>query len=125
GSTWHHRQFVSASWGFFLMFLCWGVVYIAVERNHADKVNTGCMQRNPSWDLQKCDDRRKMASLVAIVLVSLGMIFGLYFTVEMSRWVSSIEWREHLEQEQRLANWRAGKGDNPNTEGRSLGEAAV
>ncbi|KAF9926708.1 hypothetical protein BGZ67_007985 [Mortierella alpina] len=113
GSTWHHRQFVSACWGFFLMFLCWGIVYIAVEMHHIEKVNTGCMQRNPGWSLTQCDDRRKTAALVAIILVTIGMVLGIYFTMVLSRWVSSIEWAEHLEEEKRLADWRAGKGENP------------
>ncbi|KAF9295661.1 hypothetical protein BGZ88_001731 [Linnemannia elongata] len=130
GSTWHHRQFVSASWGFFLMLLCWGVVYIAVEIHHKEKVNTGCLKRNPTWSLQKCDDRRKTASIIAIVLVTFGMLFGFYFTLVLSRWVSSIEWAEHLEEEKRLADWRAGKAENPHikehfvVEGRPSNEEA-
>ncbi|KAG0196298.1 hypothetical protein BGX28_010310 [Mortierella sp. GBA30] len=113
GNTWHRRQFVSASWGFFLMFLCWGIVYIAVEEHHVEKVNNGCMARNPDWSLTKCNDRRETAALVAIVLVTIGMLLGIYFTLVLSRWVSSIEWAEHLEEEKRLADWRAGKGENP------------
>ncbi|KAF9323078.1 hypothetical protein BKA57DRAFT_534786 [Linnemannia elongata] len=130
GSTWHHRQFVSASWGFFLMLLCWGVVYIAVEIHHKEKVNTGCLKRNPTWSLQKCDDRRNTASIIAIVLVTFGMLFGFYFTLVLSRWVSSIEWAEHLEEEKRLADWRAGKAENPHikehfvVEGRPSNEEA-
>ncbi|KAG0067843.1 hypothetical protein BGZ89_005628 [Linnemannia elongata] len=130
GSTWHHRQFVSASWGFFLMLLCWGVVYIAVEIHHKEKVNTGCLKRNPTWSLQKCDDRRKTASIIAIVLVTFGMLLGFYFTLVLSRWVSSIEWAEHLEEEKRLADWRAGKAENPHikehfvVEGRPSNEEA-
>ncbi|KAF8937614.1 hypothetical protein BGZ58_002431 [Dissophora ornata] len=119
-STWHYRQFVSACWGFFLMLLCWGVVYIAVERNHADKVNTGCMNRNPTWSLQECDDKRSTASIVAIIMVTLGMFFGVYFTLVLSRWVSSMEWVEHLEEEQRLADWRAGKGENPHADQKAV-----
>ncbi|KAK5822323.1 hypothetical protein F5H01DRAFT_376741 [Linnemannia elongata] len=131
GSTWHHRQFVSASWGFFLMLLCWGVVYIAVEIHHKEKVNTGCLKRNPTWSLQKCDDRRNTASIIAIVLVTFGMLFGFYFTLVLSRWVSSIEWAEHLEEEKRLADWRAGKAENPHikehfvVEGRPSNEEAT
>ncbi|KAK3830455.1 MAG: hypothetical protein JOS17DRAFT_160998 [Linnemannia elongata] len=113
GSTWHHRQFVSASWGFFLMLLCWGVVYIAVEVNQQEKVNAGCLRLNPDWTLQECDDRRKTASIIAIVLVTIGLLFGFYFTLVLSRWVGSIEWAEHLEEEKRLADWRAGKAENP------------
>ncbi|KAG0252924.1 hypothetical protein BG011_006670 [Mortierella polycephala] len=112
GVTWHLRQFVSAGWGFLLMFLCWGIVYIAVEEHHVDKVNNGCMART-GWDLQKCNDRRKTASLVATILVAVGMVVGMYFTLVLSRWVSAIEWQEHLEEEERLAAWRSGKGENP------------
>ncbi|KAF9128634.1 hypothetical protein BGX30_014261 [Mortierella sp. GBA39] len=113
GSTWHHRQFVSACWGFFLMLLCWGIVYIAVEIHQQEKVNTGCLKRNPTWTLEKCDERRKTAAIVAIVMVTLGLLFGFYFTLVLSRWVGSIEWAEHLEEEKRLADWRAGKAENP------------
>ncbi|KAG0295039.1 hypothetical protein BGZ96_012702 [Linnemannia gamsii] len=113
GSTWHHRQFVSASWGFFLMLLCWGVVYIAVEMHQVDKVNTGCMNLNKDWTLQQCNDRRQTAAITAIVLVTVGMVFGIYFTLVLSRWVGTIEWAEHLVEEKRLADWRAGKGENP------------
>ncbi|KAF9360208.1 hypothetical protein BGX26_010208 [Mortierella sp. AD094] len=112
GSTWHHRQFVSATLGFLLMFLCWGIVYIAVEENHVEKVNNGCMERT-SWTWAKCDERRKTGSLVAIILVSIGMAFGFYFTLILNKWVTSIEWTEHLEEEKRLAEWRSGKGENP------------
>ncbi|KAF9096262.1 hypothetical protein BGX27_001141 [Mortierella sp. AM989] len=112
GSTWHHRQFVSTSWGFLLMFLCWGIVYIAVEEHHVLKVNSGCMERT-SWTWDKCDQRRKTASLIAIILVSVGMVLGFYFTLILNRWVASIEWAEHLEEEKRLVEWRSGKGENP------------
>ncbi|KAF9907040.1 hypothetical protein EC991_011344 [Linnemannia zychae] len=113
GNTWHHRQFVSACWGFLLMFLCWGIVYIAVERHHKEKVNNGCLRRNKSWSLQRCDDRRNTASIVAIALVTIGMLLGFYFTLVLSRWVSAIEWADHLDEEKRLADWRAGKAENP------------
>ncbi|KAF9364793.1 hypothetical protein BGX34_000340, partial [Mortierella sp. NVP85] len=112
GNTWHHRQFVSASWGFLLMFLCWGIVYIAVEKHHVEKVNAGCIART-GWDLQRCDDRRETAALVAIILVVIGMVFGAYFTLVLNKWVSAIEWEEHLEEEKRLELWRSGKGENP------------
>ena len=95
------------------MLLCWGVVYIGVEMNHVNKVNTGCMSRNPTWSLQECDDERSTSSIVAIILVTLGMLSGLYFTLVLSRWVSSMERVEHLEEEQRLEDWRAGRGENP------------
>ncbi|KAG0052633.1 hypothetical protein BGZ83_002349 [Gryganskiella cystojenkinii] len=113
GNTWHHRQFVSACWGFILMFLCWSIVYIAVELHHIDKVNTGCMRRNPSWGLDRCNSRRKTAALVAIILVTIGLILGIYFTLVLSRWVSKIEWEERLENERRLEEWRNGHGENP------------
>ncbi|KAF9954541.1 hypothetical protein BGZ65_003952 [Modicella reniformis] len=103
GNTWHHRQFVSASWGFLLMFLCWSIVYIAVEENHVDKT----------------------ASITAIILVVIGMIFGTYFTLVLSNWVSKIEWEEHLEMEKRLELWRSGKGENPNGDDHVEGEEAV
>jgi len=41
------------------------------------------------------------------------MVFGIYFTLVLSRWVGTIEWEEHLVEEKRLADWRAGKGENP------------
>ncbi|KAF9427853.1 hypothetical protein BGZ94_004006 [Podila epigama] len=113
GNTWHHRQFVSASWGFLLMFLCWAVVYIAVEEHHVDKVNGGCLKRNRDWTLKQCDDRRKKASLIAIILTTIAMIFGIYFTLILSKWVSAIEWEEHLDEERRLEEWRNGHGENP------------
>ncbi|KAI7831343.1 hypothetical protein BC939DRAFT_436750, partial [Gamsiella multidivaricata] len=116
GSTWHHLQFVSACWGFLLMLLCWGVVYIAVEMHHVKKVNEGCMYRNASWTLKQCDDRRKTAGVVAIVLAAIGMLFGIYFTLVLNVWVSSIEWTEYLENERRLAAWRSGKAENPHIE---------
>ncbi|GJJ74615.1 hypothetical protein EMPS_06973 [Entomortierella parvispora] len=108
GSTWHHRQFVSASWGFLLMFLCWAIVYIAVEDHHVEKVNDGCMAHNPSWGLKKCDDRRKTASLIATILVTIGMVLGFYLTLVVSKWVTAIEWAEHLEEERRLEEYRSG-----------------
>jgi len=110
------------------MLLCWGVVYIAVEIHHREKVNTGCMNRNKDWSLQKCDDRRKTAATVAIALVTIGIFFGFYFTLVLGRWVSSIEWADHLDEEKRLADWRAGKAENPhikkhfNIEGRTSQE---
>ncbi|KAI8353916.1 hypothetical protein B0O80DRAFT_65766 [Mortierella sp. GBAus27b] len=104
GSTWHHRQFVSASWGFLLMFLCWSIVYIAVEDHHVEKVNNGCDARN-GWGIPKCDDRRKLAIKIAIPLVVIGMVFGTYFTLVLNKWVSSIEWEEHLEREKRRGPW--------------------
>ncbi|KAG0085335.1 hypothetical protein BGZ93_007889 [Podila epicladia] len=113
GSTWHHRQFISASWGFLLMFLCWAIVYIAVEANQPSKVNAGCMNRNPSWTLEKCDDSRKRAALTATIMTVIGMIFGIYFTMVLSKWVSAIEWEEHLDEERRLEEWRSGHGANP------------
>ncbi|KAF8930534.1 hypothetical protein BGZ58_008189 [Dissophora ornata] len=112
-STWHRRQFVSFSWGFLLMFLCWAIVYIAVEEHHVEKVNNGCMELNPTWGLEKCDDRRKTASTIAIALVTVAMVFGFYFTLVVSRWVSGIEWEEHLEEERGLEQWRNGHGENP------------
>ncbi|KAF9301153.1 hypothetical protein BGZ74_007046 [Mortierella antarctica] len=113
GNTWHHRQFVSASWGFLLMFLCWAIVYIAVENNQDTKVNTGCMNRNPTWTLQQCDESRKRAALIATIMTVIGMVFGIYFTMVLSKWVSGIEWEEHLEEERRLEEWRSGHGANP------------
>ncbi|KAG0332787.1 hypothetical protein BG004_001100 [Podila humilis] len=113
GSTWHHRQFVSASWGFLLMYLCWAIVYIAVEEHHVDKVNTGCMNRNPSWTLQKCDDSRERAALIAIITTVIGMVLGIYCTLVVSKWVTGIEWEEHLDEERRLEQWRSGHGENP------------
>ncbi|KAG9069775.1 hypothetical protein KI688_009100 [Linnemannia hyalina] len=114
GSTWHLRQFVSACWGFFLMLLCWGIVYIAVEMHQEEKVNAGCLKLNaPEWSLEECDERRKTAAITAIVMVTLGLLFGFYFTLVLSRWVGSIEWAEHLVEEKRLADWRAGKAENP------------
>ena len=111
GSTWHHRQFVSASWGFLLMFLCWAIVYIAVEEHHVDKVNKECEKHNPTWGLKRCDDRRKTASLIATILVTIGMVFGLYFTLVVSKWVTAIEWTEHLEAERRLEAYRSGHAE--------------
>ncbi|KAG0236358.1 hypothetical protein BGW41_000439 [Actinomortierella wolfii] len=113
GSTWHKRQFVSCSWGFLLMFLCWAIVYIAVEDNHVDKVNAGCLERNPDWTLDKCNDRRKRAATVATVMVTIASIFGIYFTIVLSRWVSSLEWEEHLQAEKALEDWRNGRGEQP------------
>ncbi|KAI1320947.1 hypothetical protein EDD11_009270 [Mortierella claussenii] len=113
GSTWHHRQFVSFSWGFLLMFLCWAVVYIAVEKHHVQKVNEGCMRRT-GWTEAKCDDRRNVAATIAIILTTIAMVFGMYFTLVLSKWVGSLEWEEHLEKERRLEQWRNGHGENPN-----------
>ncbi|KAG0336233.1 hypothetical protein BG000_006787 [Podila horticola] len=113
GNTWHHRQFVSASWGFLLMFLCWAIVYIAVEMHHVSKVNAGCKQRNPTWTLQQCDNSRKRGALIAIIMTVIGMIFGIYCTMVVSKWVSAIEWEDHLEEERRLEDWRNGRGENP------------
>jgi predicted membrane protein len=107
------------------MLLCWGVVYIAVETHHQDKVNTGCMKLNPDWTLQQCDDRRNTAAIIAIVLVTVGMLFGIYFTLVLSRWVSSIEWAEHLDEEKRLADWRAGKAENPHIKAHFVVEGRV
>lgn len=89
GNTWHHRQFVSASWGFLLMLLCWAIVYIAVEEYHVDKVNTGCMNSNPSWTLQKCDVYRKKAAMVSSIMTTIGMVLSLYLTLVLSRWVTA------------------------------------
>ncbi|KAF9578559.1 hypothetical protein BGW38_005578 [Lunasporangiospora selenospora] len=113
GSTWHKRQFVSASWGFLLMFLCWAVVYIAVEDHHAERVNGECVDRNKdnAWTLTECDDRRKKAVVVASVLVSIAMVIGIYFTLVLSKWVTSVEWEEHLERERRLDQWRSGHAE--------------
>ncbi|KAF9965149.1 hypothetical protein BGZ70_005329 [Mortierella alpina] len=115
GSTWHHRQFVSASWGFILMYLCWAIVYIAVENHHVEKVNRGCIELT-GWDETKCDDRRKTAVTVATALTTIAMILGFYFTLVLSKWVSSIEWEEHLEEERRLEQWRSGHGEKPGQE---------
>ncbi|KAF9950758.1 hypothetical protein BGZ65_006395 [Modicella reniformis] len=112
GNTWHHRQFVSASWGFLLMFLCWAIVYIAVEENHVVKVNRGCIELT-DWEESKCDDRRKMAVTIAIALVTVGMVIGFYVTLVLNKWVSGLEWEEHLERERRLEQWRSGHGTNP------------
>ncbi|KAG0209484.1 hypothetical protein BGX31_002083, partial [Mortierella sp. GBA43] len=113
--------FVSASWGFLLMFLCWAIVYIAVEDHHVVKVNNGCYQRNPDWkfppkfpDVDECDDRRKLAVKIATALTTIGMFLGFYFTLVLSKWVSGLEWEEHLEKERRLEQWRSGHGANPN-----------
>ncbi|KAG0200442.1 hypothetical protein BGX33_010994 [Mortierella sp. NVP41] len=113
--VWATTKFVSVCWGFFLMLLCWGIVYIAVEVHQIDKVNNGCLARNQDngWDLNMCDSRRKTAAIVAIALVTIGMVFGVYFTLVLNRWVSGIEWAEHLDEEKRLADWRAGKAENP------------
>ncbi|GJJ72162.1 hypothetical protein EMPS_04519 [Entomortierella parvispora] len=113
GSIWHHRQFVSASWGFLLMFLCWAIVYIAVEDHYVAKVNTGCLNLNPQWSLLECDDARKSASLIAIILTSVGIILGVYFTLVISHWVTALEWEQHLENERKLELWRNGKGEDP------------
>ncbi|KAF9163886.1 hypothetical protein DFQ27_001372 [Actinomortierella ambigua] len=113
GSTWHKRQFVSCSWGFLLMFLCWAIVYIAVEDTHVDKVNTGCMDINPDWTLEECDSSRKRAATIATVMVTIGMLIGIYFTLVLSSWVSGIEWAEHLEAEKQLDDWRNGHGEQP------------
>lgn len=95
------------------MFLCWAIVYIAVEEHHIDKVNTGCITRNPSWTLQECDARRQRGALVAIIMTVIGMLFGIYCTLVLNKWVSAIEWEEHLDEERRLEDWRNGKGENP------------
>ncbi|KAG0262403.1 hypothetical protein BG011_010200 [Mortierella polycephala] len=108
GSTWHHRQFVSACWGFILMFLCWAIVYIAVEDHHIEKVNNGCAELNPDWTEDECDSKRKTAVTVATALVTVASVFGLYFTLVVSKWVSGLEWEEHLEEERRLDQWRSG-----------------
>ncbi|KAG0203244.1 hypothetical protein BGX28_004426 [Mortierella sp. GBA30] len=115
GNTWHHRQFVSASWGFLLMYLCWAIVYIAVEEHHVSKVNKGCMDRT-GWTEQECDDRRKKASVIAIALVTVSMTIGFYFTLVLSKWVSGLEWEEHLEEERRLEAWRSGHGEKSGKE---------
>ncbi|KAK3807585.1 MAG: hypothetical protein J3Q66DRAFT_355790 [Benniella sp.] len=115
GNTWHHRQFVSASWGFLLMFLCWAIVYIAVEQHHVDDVNKGCALRNPDWEgTTKCDDGRKQGALIATILTVVGMVIGFYVTLVLNKWVSGLEWEEHLEKERRLDQWRSGHGANPN-----------
>lgn len=113
GSIWHHRQFVSASWGFLLMYLCWAIVYIAVEDSHIAKVNGGCLDHNPDWTLQVCDDYRKSASLITIITTCAGMVLGIYFTLAISHWVTGLEWEEHLEEERKLELWRNGKGEDP------------
>ncbi|KAI7816870.1 hypothetical protein BC939DRAFT_28767 [Gamsiella multidivaricata] len=113
GSTWHRRQFVSFSWGFLLMFLCWAIVYIAVEEHHVEKVNKGCEERNPSWGEGVCDSRRKKAATIATALVTVGAILGFYFTLVLSKWVGGLEWEEHLEKERRLEQWRNGHGEKP------------
>ncbi|KAF9186771.1 hypothetical protein BGZ51_000847 [Haplosporangium sp. Z 767] len=111
GSTWHHRQFVSASWGFLLMFLCWAIVYIAVEDHHIEKVNKGCAELNPDWAEGECDSKRKKAVTLATALVTVGMVLGFYFTLVVSKWVSGLEWEEHLEEERRLDQWRSGHAE--------------
>ncbi|KAF9924750.1 hypothetical protein FBU30_005353 [Linnemannia zychae] len=113
GSIWHKRQFVSASWGFLLMLLCWAIVYIAVENNHIEKVNNDCMERNPDWNDYKCEESRASTVTIATVLVSVGLVFGIYFTLVVSRWVSGLEWEAHLEKEERLEKRRRGQIDNP------------
>ncbi|KAF9336398.1 hypothetical protein BG006_008805 [Podila minutissima] len=114
GNTWHHRHVVSASWGFLLMLLCWAIVYIAVEEHHVDKINTSCMNSNSDWTLQKCDDYRKKAAMVTYIMTTIGMVLGLYLTLVLSRWVTALEWSEHLGKERRLEEWRNGHGENPN-----------
>ncbi|KAF9432206.1 hypothetical protein BGZ76_011129 [Entomortierella beljakovae] len=106
GTTWHNRQFVSFSWGFLLMFLCWAVVYIVVEKQRLGKDGDDCTEM--------CDEDRKKAGTIATALVTVGMVFGLYFTLVLSKWVGGLEWEEHLEKERRLDQWRSGHGENPN-----------
>ncbi|KAF8926771.1 hypothetical protein BGZ47_002536 [Haplosporangium gracile] len=113
GSNWHKRQFVSASWGFLLMYLCWAIVYIAVENNHIEKVNRDCEERNPDWDDGQCEESRQSTVTIATVFVTIGMVLGIYFTLVLSRWVSGLEWEAHLEEEQRLEKWRRGELENP------------
>ncbi|KAG0285347.1 hypothetical protein BGZ96_010379 [Linnemannia gamsii] len=115
GSNWHKRQFVSASWGFLLMYLCWAIVYIAVENNHVVKVNGDCEERNPEWDDGQCEASRQSTVTIATVFVTLGMVLGIYFTLVVSRWVSGLEWEAHLEEEQRLEKWRRGQLDPHDT----------
>ncbi|KAF9088624.1 hypothetical protein BGX29_000171 [Mortierella sp. GBA35] len=95
------------------MFLCWAVVYIAVENNHIEKVNGDCEKRNPEWDEGACEESRKSTVTIATVLVTVGMVLGIYFTLVLSRWVSGLEWEAHLEEEERLEKWRNGQIDNP------------
>ncbi|KAG0034432.1 hypothetical protein BGZ81_004682 [Podila clonocystis] len=114
GNTWHYRQFVSASWGFLLMLLCWAIVYIAVEEHHVDKANTGCMMRNPGWAVQKCDEYRKKAVVAASIMTTISVVLGIYLTLVLSRWVTAVEWNEHMEEERRLEEWRSGHGEDPN-----------
>ncbi|KAF9910577.1 hypothetical protein EC991_006136 [Linnemannia zychae] len=113
GCIWHKRQFVSASWGFLLMYLCWAIVYIAVENNHIAKVNNDCEKLNPDWDDGECELSRQSTVTIATVFVTVGMILGIYFTLVVSRWVSGLEWEAHLEEEQRLEKWRSGQLENP------------
>ncbi|ORZ18394.1 hypothetical protein BCR41DRAFT_352301 [Lobosporangium transversale] len=118
GTTWHLRQYVSFSWGFLLMFLCWAVVYIAVEDNHVEKVNAGCIELNKdkNWTEAMCNERREKAVTISIALVTIAMVLGFYFTLVLSKWVSGREWEDHLEEERRLDQWRSGHGEKPGTE---------
>ncbi|KAF9333396.1 hypothetical protein BGZ91_011272 [Linnemannia elongata] len=113
GNIWHKRQFVSASWGFLLMYLCWAIVYIAVENTHIEKVNRDCEERNPDWDDGRCEESRQSTVTIATVFVTIGMVLGIYFTLVVSRWVSGLEWEAHLEEEQRLEKWRRGELEKP------------
>ncbi|KAK5798921.1 hypothetical protein F5H01DRAFT_358614 [Linnemannia elongata] len=113
GSIWHKRQFVSASWGFLLMYLCWAIVYIAVENTHIEKVNRDCEERNPDWDDGRCEESRQSTVTIATVFVTIGMVLGIYFTLVVSRWVSGLEWEAHLEEEERLEKWRRGELEKP------------
>lgn len=97
------------------MFLCWAIVYIAVENHHVAKVNAGCIELT-GWDEKKCDDRRKTAVTVATALTTIAMILGFYVTLVLSKWVSSLEWEEHLEEERRLEQWRSGHAEKPGQE---------
>ncbi|KAG0043902.1 hypothetical protein BGZ83_010930 [Gryganskiella cystojenkinii] len=117
GSIWHHRQFVSVSWGFLLMFLCWAIVYIAVLDHQVAKVNNGCVELNPTWTRLECDGHRKQASITATIMTAVGMVLGIHFTLVVSKWVTSLEWEEHLDNERRLELWRNGHGEDPHIKG--------
>ncbi|KAF9308013.1 hypothetical protein BG003_011749 [Podila horticola] len=114
GNTWHHRQFVSASWGFLLMLLCWAVVYIAVEGHDVEKVNSGCVALS-DWTVRVCDDYRKKAVVVSSVMTTISMVLGVYLTLVVSRWVTALELNDYQEEERRLEEWRNGQGENPNS----------
>ncbi|KAF9426198.1 hypothetical protein BGZ94_006832 [Podila epigama] len=109
GDTWHHRQFVSASWGFLLMFACWAIVYIVMEDHQVIKVNGGCMALNPTWTIEKCNSRRKTAVIVATILCTIGLVLGIYFTLVVSKWVGVVEWDEHVEEERHIEETRSGQ----------------